>query len=146
MRIIYIFFILTFFYGSTLYAAVENLIEKLNLSRPQVKKLRDQHQEHTRTVESLKHKITKHEQALKEELSSAEPKKEKIKQLTQSVNSLRDELLESKVDAIMEMRRVMTKDQLVKMEKINDKPKKAEKKAPKLHTRKEKKANQTGIK
>ncbi|OGI04999.1 MAG: hypothetical protein A2X42_05360 [Candidatus Margulisbacteria bacterium GWF2_38_17] len=126
MKLLFIFIIIIVLYGSTLYASVENLIDKLDLTHPQVKKLRDQQLEHTRTMESLKTKISENEQILKKEMTSAEPDKEKIKMFTKTLNELRDDLLEKKVDAIMDMRKVMTKDQLRKMDRVMERSEKGE--------------------
>lgn len=98
--------------------AEEDLIAKLNLSRAQVKQIQAQEQLRTRERTQLREQLVLKEKELKAELGKAEPNKNKIQNITQAINQLRAKQLNEQIDGILAAKKVMNKEQLKELERI----------------------------
>ncbi|OGI07096.1 MAG: hypothetical protein A2Y40_02200 [Candidatus Margulisbacteria bacterium GWF2_35_9] len=99
-------------------AAEENLIEELNLSNQQVKQIQTQQRNKLEIQTQLHQQLQVREQELKLELGKAEPNVERIQTLKQEMTQLREHQLDNEVEGTLEMKKIMTKQQLQKMEKL----------------------------
>ena len=108
-------------FSVTAFAEDINFIKKLDLSRSQVKKLRAQKIKTAKEVKKIEKELRIKEKLLEIELSVEDPDVESIKSITQEISQIKNKLLEQKVDSVMNMRKIMTKDQLNKLDQLSGK-------------------------
>lgn len=111
------FFIMLLFSSFT-FAEEDNFIEDLDLSREQVEQIQTRQRETNTIRVQLKEQIQTKEKKLKQELGKTEANQERIRELKQELNQLQAKQLDNDIDGFMEMKKVMTKEQLKKIEKI----------------------------
>lgn len=98
--------------------AEEDMINKLNLSRTQIKQLQTQEKLRSREMIQLRDQLQMKERELKAELAKAEPNREMIRNTTREIDQLRSKHLTAQVDSILAAKKVMNKEQLKELERI----------------------------
>ncbi|MBU0580416.1 MAG: periplasmic heavy metal sensor [Candidatus Margulisbacteria bacterium] len=100
------------------YAAEEDFVKKLDLSPAQVKQIKAQRQEQDRVRDQIREQIRVKEQALKEEVDKEEPNQNRIRAMVQEINQLRSKAFEDRVNALLETKKVLTREQFREMTKL----------------------------
>ncbi len=100
--------------------AEENMIFKLNLSRAQVKQIQAQEKLRSREMIRLREQLQVKERELKAELAKTEPNKAQLQNITREINQLRAKQLNEQVDSILAAKKVMNKEQLKELEKLQE--------------------------
>jgi Spy/CpxP family protein refolding chaperone len=95
-----------------------DLIEQLNLTPKQVEQVRTQQRTRTQEQARIQEQIRVKEKALKDELAKEDPNKEKVKAMVQELNRIRSKEFEDKVNAVMETKKILTREQLREMTKL----------------------------
>lgn len=121
MKKIIVCLFIMFLLAAVGFAAEKTLIEELNLSREQVKQIQLRQRDNSGQMLKIKKQIRTQEILLKKELAKAEPDQKKIKELSQELNQLQTKQLESKIEGFLQMKKGMTKEQLKKMEYLQNK-------------------------
>ena len=117
-KILGVLLVMTFVLSTAAFAADDDMIDKLDLSREQVKQLRTQRREHVKAQDKIRDQIRKQETALKKEIEKEEPDQKKIRARVKEINQLRSKSFESRVDNLQECKKLMTKEQFRKMNKL----------------------------
>jgi len=95
-----------------------DLVEELNLTPKQVEQVRTQQKTRTQEQARIQEQIQIKEKALKDELAKEEPNREKVKAMVKELNQIRAKEFENKVNAVMETKRILTREQLREMTKL----------------------------
>ncbi|MFH1709502.1 MAG: hypothetical protein ABH860_00335 [bacterium] len=96
----------------------QDLIEQLNLTPKQVEQIRTQQKTRTQEQAKIQEQIRVKEKALKEELAKEQPNRERVKAMVRELNQIRSKDFENRVNAVMETKRILTREQLREMTKL----------------------------
>jgi ubiquinone biosynthesis protein UbiJ len=116
--------VISLFFSFGAYAAEQDFVEGLNLSKKQVKQIRLKQKKNIAEQFQIQKRLAISERALKKELAKTDSDEKKIKELSTKINKLQGEKLGVKIKGFVELKKVMTREQLKKMEKIRESNKK----------------------
>lgn len=96
----------------------QDLIKQLDLTPKQAEQIRTQQKTRTQEQARIQEQIRIKEKALKDELAKEELNRERVRAMVRELNQLRSKEFESKVNAVMDTKRILTREQLREMTRL----------------------------